>query len=81
MCVIESKPRNGFIEMKLDGVNLYIEDTFILVGCEKLSKERFFNITEREILELGGRQRVNWYHRNKHIVAAAFESEHLTNNG
>ena len=54
-------------------VNIVEKFEYIQIGCERNTIERWFNFTNREILEMDGKKALKWWKKWKPILVAILE--------
>ena len=54
-------------------VNIVEKFEYIQIGCERNTIERWFNFTDREILEMDGKKALKWWKKWKPILVAILE--------
>jgi len=54
-------------------VNIVEKFEYLQIGCERNTIERWFNFTDREILEMDGKKALKWWKKWKPILVAILE--------
>jgi len=61
------------IQTEIYIVNIVEKFEYIQIGCERNTIERWFNFTDREILEMDGKKALKWWKKWKPILVAILE--------